>query len=174
MTKELDEIQKSEFRQVWSDSYRKMGTDLPGTIQDLKKIHQAMPQNLTVLRSLATLVAKSGDHHSALGYISLGLSLSPNNFQFLRDLANHKLMFGPLDEALVVADTVEMLLGSAIDADEDAIATPSAIRGLVLSQQGQKKQARSLLEEAQTKSRMIFIDFDTFEATLSQATSEDW
>ena len=172
---ELDEIQLSPFRKVWAESYAKMGTDLAGTIHDLAEMHIAMPGNTVIIRSLATLLARKGDRAYSLELIEKGLEIKPGDFALLRDLGNHMLQAGKLDEALAVADKIEALLKSkGEEEDEDALAAPSAIRGLVLAQQGKRKEAREKMEEAQSISYMTFLDFEAFETTLARAQSEDW
>ena len=172
---DLDEIQRSPFRKVWSESFGKMGSDLPGTIHDLAEMHVAMPSNTVVIRSLATLLARNGDLAYSQELVEKGLEIKPGDFALLRDLGNHKLQAGKLDEANSVADRIEALIKSTGEKeDEDALAAPSAIRGLVLAQQGKKKEAREKLEEAQSISYMIFLDFDAFESTLELAQSEEW
>jgi tetratricopeptide (TPR) repeat protein len=172
---ELDEIQLSPFRKVWSESYKKMGTDLAGTIHDLAEMHVAMPGNTVIIRSLATLLARSGDLAYSQELVEKGLEIKPGDFALLRDLGNHWLQTGKLDEALAVAERIESFLKSTGEQDdEDALAAPSAIRGLVFAQQGKKKEAREKLEEAHSISYMIFLDFEAFQSTLALAQSEDW
>ena len=56
---DLDEIQRSSFRKVWSESFGKMGTDLPGTIHDLAEMHVAMPGNATSAQRRSCVLARA-------------------------------------------------------------------------------------------------------------------